>query len=161
MVVSALTFAQTYVNEEKTIIDHTSQRSSNEQLNIVQSKSSFNPITNLPALGNSVFIQQVGFGNIGFIAVASDQSEINLSQTGINNEASIILNASIIRENVVQIGNDNIFKDYSVHGAQLHTADVLQEGNYNEIIRTGSNSISERIKITQTGIGKTAYIIHN
>jgi hypothetical protein len=41
------------------------------------------------------------------------------------------------------------------------TADVSQEGNYNEIIRNVVIAYQNGLKITQTVIGKTAYIIHN
>jgi hypothetical protein len=159
--VSTTSLAQTYVDSQKKIINNSALESSNEQLNIIQSENTFYSKSVIPTLGNLVFIEQVGFNNIGSVSVASDQSEVNLLQVGSNNQAFINLSAVIIRENVSQIGNDNLFKDFSVHGAQIHTADVLQEGSYNEIIRTGSNSISQKIKITQNGIGRRAYIIHN
>jgi hypothetical protein len=159
--VSTMSYAQTYINEDKKIIDKNSSKSANEQLNIIQSENIFSSKTSKPSLGNSIFIDQVGSNNTGSVAVASDQSEINLLQIGSFNEAYITLNVSIIKENVAQLGNNNYFKDYSVHGAKRHTADVLQDGSYNEIISIGQNSVSERFKITQTGIGKQAYIIHN
>ena len=161
VMVSTMSYAQTYINEDKKIIDKNSSKSANEQLNIVQSENSSFFKTNKPALGNSVFIEQVGLNNTGEIFIASDQSNVSLLQRGSYNEAYLTISASIISENVVQLGNNNFFKDFSVHGAKIHTGEVLQDGNYNEIISIGKNSVSERFKITQTGIGKEAYIIHN
>ncbi|WP_194852220.1 hypothetical protein [Nonlabens antarcticus] len=161
LVMSTISLSQTY-NDDKDLINQNTSTSSNEQINIVQNQTFFKTDTRrLPPTGNSVFIEQVGFNNTGSVAITSNQSDVNLLQIGSNNEAFINLRAGIIRENVAQIGNDNLFRDYSLHGAQLHTADIIQNGSYNEIISVGRNSLSEQIKVTQSGIGKQAYIIHN
>ena len=158
--IATVSLAQTYVNDKKPLNENAST-TANEQLNIIQSRSPFSRPSNSPASGNSVFIEQVGFGNVGLIAVSSNDSEVNLLQDGYKNKSIILLRADEIRENIQQIGNQNLFIDYSLHGAKSHSVNLLQDGNYNEVISVGRNSISERLKLKQTGVGKTAFIIHN
>jgi hypothetical protein len=158
--IATVSMAQTYVNDKKPLNENAST-TANEQLNLIQSRNLFNRPSNAQASGNSVFIEQVGFGNVGLVAVSSNDSEVNLLQDGYKNKSLILLRADVIRENVQQIGNKNIFVDYSLHGAKSHKVDLLQEGNYNQVISVGRNSISERLKLTQKGTGKSAYIIHN
>lgn len=152
-------YSQTYESEQA-ILERGAQNSRNEQLNIIQNEIGSNSFIRRVPTGNSVFIEQVGSGNVGNVTVRSDQSDINLLQVGNNNETFILLNASTVRQNVVQVGNDNLYRDVSIHGARLHTGTVVQEGSYNEIIRTGSNSLSERLQITQRGTGRQAFILH-
>lgn len=150
--------AQTYQDDKK-MINSTSLDTSNEQLNFLTN------ITNNKGFqinqGNSVFIDQVGQGNIAQVAIISNNSEVNLLQDGFANKSFINLRADFIRENVQQIGNNNLFFDYSGHGAQLHEVNLIQDGSYNAVISVGRNSISERLQLKQTGIGKRAFIIHN
>ncbi|WP_148311366.1 hypothetical protein [Nonlabens marinus] len=159
--IAITSLAQTYVND-KPLLKTGSPTTASEQLNLISNESFYKTPSQSAAVSrNLVLIDQVGVNNIGLISTTSNDSEISLFQSGTNNRAFIELNAKTIRENVVQIGNDNYFQDYSIHGAQLHTASIFQEGSYNKIISTGKNSLSERIEITQKGVGKEAYIIHN
>jgi hypothetical protein len=150
--------AQTYQDEKK-MVNSTSLESSNAQLNFL-SKTSSTQSFNINK-GNSVLIDQVGQGNISKVLVVSDDSEIKILQDGFQNKSFIFLRADMIRENVQQIGNNNLFLDYSLHGAKSHKVDLIQNGSYNEVISVGNNSLSERLQLKQTGIGKTALIIHN
>ncbi|AZQ44075.1 hypothetical protein [Nonlabens ponticola] len=155
---SFLAVAQTY-KEDKKVVNSNSLETSNEQLNFIsnnQANASNNPVTR----GNSVFIEQAGFGNQASVTAASDNSEINLFQSGNFNQSFIKLNATSIRENVLQRGNSNLFIDYSVHGARTHNVDLIQDGSYNTVISAGRNSISERLQINQTGNGAAAFVIH-
>lgn len=159
LMIATVSMAQSYSNDKKPIADN-SLSSSNAQMNIIQS-GTFNARTSTPIVGNSVFIEQVGFRNLGLVVVASSDSKINLFQDGYKNKSVILLRADIIRENVQQIGNQNLFLDYSLHGAQSHTVNLKQDGNYNEVISVGRNSLSENLQLNQTGVGKSAFIIHN
>ncbi|PRP66175.1 hypothetical protein [Nonlabens agnitus] len=161
LLIATVSSAQTYVNDAP-IINANSLSNQNEQLNVAQKQSFSNqqPSTTAPT-GNTVFIQQVGFGNVGLIDVTSNNSEVTLLQSGYKNKALVLLRADNIQENIQQIGNRNLFLDYSLHGAETHNVDVQQNGSYNSIISVGKNSISERLQLQQTGIGKAAFIIHN
>ena len=109
---------------------------------------------------NTVLINQVGTGNISELILNSSQSEVNVMQIGNNNKALLSINAQTIKQKLIQIGTDNLYRDTSLHHAKLHSGIMVQEGSYNEILRTGSNSISERINVTQKGIGRKAFITH-
>ncbi len=156
--ITASMVAQTY-KEEKQVVRSNSLDSKEEQLNYVNNNLINSGL--LQQRRNSVFIEQVGQGNVGVIAISSDNSEVNLFQDGFENKSFIFLKADVIRQNVQQIGNQNLFLDYSLHGAKSHTVDLKQNGNYNEVISVGKNSISERLQLNQTGVGKRAFIIHN
>lgn len=150
--------AQTYTDDKK-IVNAASLETSNAQLDFLSktySTQGFN-ISN----GNSVLIDQVGQGNIAKVLAVSDNSKIEVLQEGFQNKSFIFLRADMIRENVQQIGNNNLFFDYSLHGAKSHKVDLIQDGSYNEVISVGKNSISERLQLTQTGVGRSAFIIHN
>ncbi len=149
--------AQTY-KEEKQVVNSSSLDSKEKQLNYVN-----NLQTNAGFLQNrnSVFIDQVGQDNVAQVSVASNDSQVKLLQDGFNNQSFIFLKADVIRQDVRQIGNQNLFLDYSLHGARSHKVNLVQDGNYNEVISVGKNSISERLQLNQTGVGKRAFIIHN
>ena len=156
--ITASVSAQTYQDEKK-MVKSTSLESSNEQLNFLNNNSKTQGFQ--VNQRNSVIIDQVGQGDIAQVAIISNNSEVNLLQDGFANKSFIYLRADFIRENVQQIGNNNLFFDYSGHGAQLHEVNLIQDGNYNAVISVGRNSISERLQLKQTGIGKRAFIIHN
>lgn len=158
----AIVGAQNYSDKDE-VLESQASRTLSEQLTIVQQES--NAVSSRASLNlftqNSVLIDQVGFNNKTSINVASNDSRINLLQIGDNNEALITLNSETIRENVLQIGNDNLFVDFSLSRAAFHQSDIIQNGNYNEIISVGKNSLSQKIQITQNGTGRSAYVIHN
>lgn len=125
-------------------------------LNTTSSPSSFQNT----GLSNAVFIEQVGFGNVVNAQVVSDNSQIFINQDGAYNVTGLRLNAQNITQNINQIGNSNLFLDYSVHGAVNRQVGINQIGNYNTTISTGRNGLSERLQVNQQGSGSTVYVIH-
>ena len=100
---------------------------------------------------NSVFIDQVGTGNVAEATVISNSSQVAITQDGDFNEARLFLNALNIDQTVLQVGNNNSFSDFINSGAPDHGGTFIQQGNNNSIIRHNTNSISQRINILQTG----------
>ncbi|MGJ8684662.1 MAG: hypothetical protein ACSHWW_08560 [Nonlabens sp.] len=148
---------QTYVDDTQ-VINNDNLRTANAQLNVASVQNNTVATTQF-VNQNSVFIEQVGSGNNAIINVASDDSQINLYQNGALNMTTLNLSADRIRANIVQIGNSNSVYDYSVHGAQTHNINVLQNGDYNTTISAGANGISEKMTISQTGIGSSVYVL--
>jgi len=103
---------------------------------------------------NNVNIEQVGTYNKVTSNTVSVQSEIDLLQTGDYNNIELNLNATKISEKVIQNGNRNDFIDINTFGANLHEAEIIQNGNNQSLTWYGSNSISERMKVNMQGNDK-------
>ena len=155
VLVSFCGFAQNYV-DDKEVISDVSFKTNNSQLNYAANQQ----ILQTPVLKNSVFIAQVGLNNTAISQIASDNAEVTIVQDGNFNISNLKINALRVREQVQQIGNSNLFLDYSLHGAQNHEVQLNQNGNYNTAISVGTNGISERLKINQTGTGTAVYVLH-
>lgn len=155
--IAGTALGQTYV-DEKPVVNNTSLQSTNSQLNLAttQNQSTSSQFVNQ----NTVFIEQVGSNNSAMASISSNDSQVVIFQDGTNNTTDLNLSADRIRNNIVQIGNSNQVFDYSTHGAQVHEATVLQNGNYNTTISVGANSISERMQINQTGNGSSVFVLH-
>ena len=107
---------------------------------------------------NTIFIQQIGDFNVVKANTTSENSSIALSQNGKQNNIYLDITAKTIEENVQQEGNNNYFLDFSSYGVDLHTANVVQQGNNQNITLFGGNSISEKIKINMQGDNKTIIV---
>lgn len=158
MFVGFTALGQSYV-DDKQVISTGNLQTINAQLSVASDQNVVTSQTQF-VNQNSVFIEQVGLSNNATVNVASDDSQISISQNGTLNNAVLTLQADRIRENIVQIGNSNQVYDYSVHGAQIHSVDILQNGNYNTTISVGANGISEKMRINQTGNGSSVYVLH-
>lgn len=150
---------QTYVDDRQ-VVNNSNLQTTNSQLNLLVDQNIVNSSNTQFVNQNSVFIEQVGSGNNASVRVASDNSQINIYQDGNLNNTILNLRADRIRENIVQLGNSNRVYDYSIHGAQNHAVDVLQNGNYNTTISAGANGISERMRVNQTGNGSSVFVLH-
>lgn len=153
------TIAQNYT-DDKQVITTGNLQTANAQLSLVATPNITTVITNQFVNQNSVFIEQIGANNNAQVSVASDDSQINIYQNGNLNNSVLYLSADRIRENITQIGNSNRVYDYSLHGAQNHAVDIIQNGNYNTTISVGANGISQKMKINQTSNGSSVYVLH-
>lgn len=109
-------------------------------------------------LDNGVYVSQVGEGNTIFSDTTAETLNLNLIQKGTFNEIVLEVTAKDISETVIQDGNDNSFLDFSDNGALFHGAEILQVGNDQNLVWFGNNSISEKLKVTMRGEGKTVTV---
>jgi len=154
--------AQNYV-DDRPVVQSQGLSSQNAQFNFVSNNittASANTTAQTNGGSNSVFIEQVGFGNVVSAQIISDNSQIFIMQDGFYNVTDLLLKAQNITQNINQIGNSNLVLDYSMHGAVNHQVGVNQIGNYNTTISAGRNSISERLQVNQQGTGSTVHVIH-
>lgn len=107
---------------------------------------------------NTIFIQQIGNDNVVKANTKSDKSNIALSQNGDQNKIYLDVAAKNIEEKVLQEGDSNYFLDFSPYGVDLHSVEVVQQGNNQNITLFGGNSISEKIKINMQGDSKTIIV---
>jgi len=107
---------------------------------------------------NTIFIQQIGNDNVVKANTKSDKSNIALSQNGDQNKIYLDIAAKTIEEKIIQDGDNNYFLDFSPYGVDFHSAEVVQQGNNQNITVFGGNAISEKIKINMQGDSKTIIV---
>lgn len=144
--------AQTYRGDAQTTLESLQNKTS--LFNLVASQN-----TQAIDIGSTTRVRQVGDYNTAFTVTNSNASDIQLTQLGNRNDVNLTISANQISEDVLQVGNNHSFTDYSVGGAQLHDKNVLQLGaNQNLILIGGENSISEKMTVTMQGANQTVII---
>ncbi|PQJ18430.1 MULTISPECIES: hypothetical protein [Nonlabens] len=156
---SAFAKAQTYVDDQN-LVNGGNLQTENAQLNVATTTTQQNAARGNTTQNNSVFIAQVGVNNLALTNVASNNAEVNITQSGSYNLTDLRINSLVVRQNVNQNGVGNQYYNYSTQGNLLNVANVNQEGNYNTTISVGNNSVTERVRVNQQGIGSTVYVLH-
>ena len=107
--------------------------------------------TSFASTENSVFIAQIGDNNDIVSITKSFESDINIVQNGNQNVTILDLNSTKLTETVIQKGDNNTFLDYSPFKSDVRNATINQTGNNQNLTMFGSNSLSEKIKISMQG----------
>lgn len=151
----AATFSQNS-NEQSSISLAKSFNNKASELNYL-AKQGFQ-INETNILNNGVFISQVGAENSIYTNTTAETINLNLIQKGNSNEISLEVTAKNISETVIQNGSNNSFLDFSDNNTLFHGAEVLQSGNYQNLVWFGNNSLAEKLKVTMRGEGKSVTI---
>jgi len=128
-------------------------QSKSSEMNFLANQNSYSNKNTINST-NNVNIKQIGSFNMVTTNTISSQSEIELLQNGNENNIDLELNALKISEKVIQNGNRNNFTDINTFGANLHEAEIIQNGNNQSLTWYGSNSISARMKVNMQGNDK-------
>jgi hypothetical protein len=154
--ISHYTAAQTFKNETKDATlsgfkDKAAQQNflSNQET-VVVTEASLND--------NAVFISQIGDGNEVNSNTTSNESEVNFLQIGNSNIATINLRSDVIKESIFQLGNNHSVLDVNVFKNASHNIQVNQSGNNQNLTLFGSNSISEKLKVSMQGQNQTIIV---
>jgi len=108
-----------------------------------------------------IFIQQIGNNNYADLTTQSHVSDIQLNQFGNNNKIDLQLKAEIIDYSITQNGNNNTLLEYNtINNKQLIERTIEQNGNGQNLIIEGNNSIVDKMKITMEN-GSQSLIIRN
>lgn len=110
---------------------------------------------------NSVFIQQVGYGNSIYTQTRAQSSNLQLSQNGDFNDIDMFVNAPNVNANVFQNGNSNTVLDNVYYSNLDVKLNAVQNGNNLTINRIGVNSLTNKIQLVQEGSFKTITVISN
>ena len=102
-------------------------------------------------VGNQIFIEQIGANNNIDAYTSSENSDLELFQYGDSNNISFMMDAKNLDGTIIQNGNDNNAFDFTVNANQDVSANLLQQGDNLHFERYGANSISNNLKIIQTG----------
>tara|TARA_A100000171_G_scaffold30980_1_gene29275 strand:+ start:1466 stop:1999 length:534 start_codon:yes stop_codon:yes gene_type:complete len=143
-------YAQTY-SEEKTVEEQVVE-GNNLNSTYLQSLgvSGANDPRSRNVQGNSVFLTQIGEANTLSVTTSTVASDINVTQDGDNNFASMTYVANTAVANLVQRGNSNQFTDF-VNNRNLDvTLDLVQDGNNLKFQREGVNDLTKSINFKQT-----------
>jgi hypothetical protein len=107
-----------------------------------------------------VFINQIGDNNSALVQTISEKSDMNLLQTGNGNALGLDLNARNVIYNALQQGNRNTLLEFnsSFYGKELIQRDIQQNGNDQNLIIHGNNSLSDRLKIRMSNSGQSLII---
>ena len=129
------------------------------QLNYFIQQSNETSTVNVNNTG--VFIHQIGDGNTSSVTTQSQVSDVQVNQLGNANTVDLNLSADVIDYSITQKGNNNLLLEYSTqNGKQLLERTILQNGNNQNIVIHGRNSIVDKMKITMNQ-GSQSIIIRN
>ena len=107
---------------------------------------------------NGLFIEQIGNNNSIRSVVDADESLLNYLQLGNNNHINVHANVRLLEENIIQQGNNNRFLDAVYNPSGINQMQLQQHGNGLILEKTGTNSLSEKMKIRMEGNNRTLII---
>ena len=133
-----------------------------QQLNYISLQSSLSPLpSEINVTNTGIFIQQIGNNNYSEITTQSTVNDVQLNQFGNNNNIDLKLKAETIDYSVTQNGNNNTLLEYNTFNSkQLLERTVEQNGNGQNLVIEGSNSIVDKMRITMDN-GSQSLIIRN
>ncbi|WGD33870.1 hypothetical protein [Olleya sp. YS] len=140
--------AQTFeATDDATDISGFETQSSQENFLLNQSATT----ASVTSSDNAIFIAQIGDSNNLISNTTSTESNITVIQNGDENLTVLDINSTTLKETVIQNGDNNTFLDYSPFRSNLRNATINQTGNNQNLTMFGSNSLSEKIKISMQG----------
>ncbi|WP_397362130.1 hypothetical protein [Olleya sp. R77988] len=154
LIVVSLLFSSNYVaaqtfeaTQDANDISSFDTQSSQENFLLNQSEAR----TDASTSENTIFIAQIGDSNDSVSITTSTESDITIIQSGDDNLTVLDLNSTKLVETVIQNGDNNTFLDYSPFKSDVRSTTVNQTGNNQNLTMFGSNSLSEKIKISMQG----------
>lgn len=108
---------------------------------------------------NNLYIEQVGSNNTVHSSISSPDAIVNLGQGGNDNNIDLQLESEIIRYNVEQTGNNNYLRDHTYAPSEpIIKLNLQQNGNENQVLKYGTNSITNNLEFNVIGDSKTLII---
>ena len=107
---------------------------------------------------NSVYLSQIGDDNNLSSTTKTLESNIVVLQNGNQNNTVLKLSSDNLMETVFQNGNNNTFLDYSLLKTDIRNVEVNQTGDNQNLTMYGSNSLSEKMKVSMNGNGQSIII---
>ncbi|QXP59767.1 hypothetical protein [Olleya sp. HaHaR_3_96] len=155
LITNNLATAQTFeTTDAKNHISGFETQSSQENFLLNQGATTIN----LSTTNKSIFIAQIGDDNDLISNSKSLESTIVIVQNGDENLAVLDLNSKKINETVIQHGDNNAFLDYSPFKSDVRNATINQTGDNQNLTMFGTNTLSEKIKISMQGQGQSIII---
>ncbi|MFV8325235.1 hypothetical protein [Flavobacterium sp. ZS1P14] len=114
-----------------------------------------------PKARNGVLIEQIGDFNFVYTNLKANTIALQVTQEGDYNFYELIKEANVINAKVIQKGENNVTLHNALYTGYDLYIETVQQGNNLKIQSIGSNSISDNIKIIQTGTNASVIIINN
>jgi hypothetical protein len=153
--IQAQNYINSYIEEE---LESFQNKAST--LNFLSSQNPFVNQNKNIAVSNSgsIFIEQIGSGNSLVANTRSKTSDFAFSQSGDTNTIYLDINATSISQNIIQTGSKNQFLNITTNLFGLHSAEIVQNGNNQDITLYGNNNLSNKIKIYMQGNDKSLIV---
>ena len=151
------TTAQTFKDETRAATLSGFEDKASQQ-NFLSNQGTDALITESTVNENAVFISQIGDNNEVNSNTTSNESDINFLQIGNSNLATVDLRSNVIKQSVFQLGNNHSVLDVNVIKNASHNIQVNQTGNNQNLTLFGSNSISEKLKVSMQGQNQTVIV---
>lgn len=107
---------------------------------------------------NTVFIQQIGSGNVVLSNIVAESSDIKITQNGNENKVEINESAREIKKVIAQTGANNSVIDFSFNPNISTNLELIQDGTNLIFERFGSNELSKNLKFKMSGDSKTIIV---
>ncbi|WP_435579594.1 hypothetical protein [Gilvibacter sp.] len=133
--------AQTYADETNT---------AQQQEVLSQTQQQSTEVAIAAQSSNTVFIDQIGENNNVRIDNSALQSNFAITQIGQDNIVNLQLRADLINQQVVQRGTNHLVNDFSLN-SRVHNLTIVQEGESQNFVFHGGNSITEDMKVSMQG----------
>lgn len=120
-----------------------------------------NKPTENPKSRDGVLIEQIGDFNFVYTNIKANSIAVQVTQEGDYNFYELIKEANVIKAKAMQKGQNNVTLHNALYTGYDLYMETVQQGNNLEIQSIGSNSISDNMKIIQTGTDASVIIISN
>ncbi len=107
---------------------------------------------------SSIFIEQIGTGNVVNSAVNATLSDMVIVQNGNENMVDIEASAEEVNKTITQLGNNNSVVDFSFQTIGTTNLELIQEGDNLIFEQFGSNELSKYMKFRMTGDSQTIIV---
>ncbi|MEW7280678.1 hypothetical protein ABW636_18975 [Aquimarina sp. 2201CG1-2-11] len=151
------TYAQTTKSENDLISDKEKFMTLSQSTSLFESAQLINQQTT-SSIGNMVYIQQIGTGNLVTSNSTSEFSNINIVQNGDYNKVEIDEHAKEVEKTILQTGTNNSVTDFSFNADISTKLELTQEGNNLIFEKFGSNELSKNLKFKMSGESRTIII---
>ena len=115
------------------------------------------PLTTSQA-DSSVLIAQIGSNNSIDANAVTGNGTLTVVQRGDDNTTYVDVTATELKSTVIQSGNNNNYLNFNVFNQEVNATEIIQNGNNQNLIRHGGNSISDKLKVTMQGQGQSVII---
>ncbi|PQB03810.1 hypothetical protein BST85_02010 [Aureitalea marina] len=103
-------------------------------------------------------VQQVGNYNQVNVDVKAYSGQVGLHQFGNKNNIAVNLSSLVLRENVLQQGNNHNFVHTNMRATRYQSATVIQRGSNQNLIMQGQNRMSKNMIVNMRGRNQTVII---
>lgn len=115
-------------------------------------------VVKAPQTTSNIYIEQIGINNAINTFIDAEESAVSYQQYGDSNEIDLDVVVKKLEEQIVQFGDDNYIFERVYNPSLSSQLQVQQAGDNLTLEKYGVNSLSERMRISMQGNGRTLII---